>query len=794
MKCVWLLAALSAASVITGVGCGDPTTAGGTALNLDRPIDVAFACYGAMRQTGGRAKGETTDPVFATAQPPAACQALSPPLSTDTITPAPGQETISGQAAITPSWYAFILQSATGTVALTRWAPKAAESMIAGVSDGGGEFAVLDGDSLTPAKNAISVGEDPIAIATDKAGCFEVTANAGSCDLSELDINSALDDIQPLAGKAATPVKVDRVRVTNATATPTDALKGVILARPAAMVAESPITVVGNACPATATGRIYIAYPSCHLVAGVDAATGKIVAGITFDAAGTPSILSGAALDNVSCPDECANAAGVFANGPVTAGARPVALALQRDTRAATNRLAIGADNSASITVVDLDPTTSAPTAVFQVPLENTTGKLGVTAVSLSPQIAMGGNAADPQNPVRDDVSPGGQAQYVYAIATDGTVRVADVLTKHKECDTQVDARFVRGISDVSVLSCLPVGAPATPQRRSGARGPGIELPFGAVPTSVAIVKGRSAPKVSGTPAVTAPAAPTNLLGTFAIVTTSSGVVYVVNIDDDYAPDVFSTTDPVGTAPVLVMAHQLRDSFSSRGQGPLSDGMNLCKQTDPPPASGGVLGGGPRPLLAPSQTPPSGTIAADKVLPPAQVPVRRDDPGHRARLPRAAGDPRRGVPGSRQRVQRDLADDLGGAAVARQCQQRDRRAAGPVRPAGDRWDGHAPPRSVPAVLRARRRAVRCRGSARLQPRQRRLRLPGRLHVLRPPPERRRWGRRVHAQERGASAGGRVLRVPDHGAALHGRQQHARRAAAARAQARAPDHADRRLPR
>jgi hypothetical protein len=366
----------------------------------------------------------------------------------------------------------------------------------------------------------------------------------------------------------------------------------------------------------TATGRVYIAYPSCHLVAGVDTETGKIVAGITFDAAGTPSILSGAALDNVSCPDECANAAGVFANGPVTAGVRPVALALQRDPRVATNRLAIGADNSASITVVDLDPTTSAPTAVFQVPLENTTGKLGVTAVSLSPQIAMGGNAGDPQNPVRDDVSPGGQAQYVYAIATDGTVRVADVLTKHKECDTQVDARFVRGISDVSVLSCLPVGAPATPQRRSGARGPGIELPFGAVPTSVAIVKGRSAPLMGGTPVATLPPSPTTLLGTFAIVTTSSGVVYVVNIDDDYAPDVFSASDPVGTAPVLVMAHQLRDSFSFRGKGPqTADGTNLCKATDPLTSFGGALGGGPRPLSAPSRTPPSGTIALDKVLP-----------------------------------------------------------------------------------------------------------------------------------------------------------------------------------
>src|SRR5439155_22464531 len=93
-----------------------------------------------------------------------------------------------------------------------------------------GSVLVLDADQLTPSKNSISVGEEPIAIATDRTGCYEVIANAGSCDLSELDVNSAVAN--SLAnGQPEGPVKVSRLQVTNALAAP-------ILARPAAMNAQ----------------------------------------------------------------------------------------------------------------------------------------------------------------------------------------------------------------------------------------------------------------------------------------------------------------------------------------------------------------------------------------------------------------------------------------------------------------------------------------------------------------------------------------------------------------------------
>src|SRR5678809_1134548 len=70
--------------------------------------------------------------------------------------------------------YALILQSGPGTVALAQLEP----------------LAVIDTDPLVPGANGISVGEDPIAIATDRAGCHALIANAGSRDLSDLDVTS----------------------------------------------------------------------------------------------------------------------------------------------------------------------------------------------------------------------------------------------------------------------------------------------------------------------------------------------------------------------------------------------------------------------------------------------------------------------------------------------------------------------------------------------------------------------------------------------------------------------------
>lgn len=565
----WLVTALGA----TLAACGSPTNTPLGQLNLNRPVDIAFACYGGMRVTNGGTIADPTAEVITTAQPTASCDQRSLPVPTAP----PGQEDITGGTSVpAPSWYGFILQSAPGTVAVASWVTKPSSQVVPG------DVTVLDADPLTPGKNAISVGEEPIAIATDKAGCFEITANAGSCDLSEFNINTALGYIFPVPGQMSSRVQVDR-RSVSTTAGP-------ILAKPAAMVAEPGTTVIGNSCPMTATGLVYVAYPSCHLVAGVDASTGAVVTGIQYDATGKATLLSGAALDALTCPADCGDATGAGGGSPMTPGPRPVTLALELDPRVNTKRLAIGVDNFPLVTMVELDPITSLPMSLSQIALQNTTGKLGVTQIALSPQIGMGGTVGGMTGVIDD--TRGTQGQYVYAVATDNTVRVAEVLNVNKECDTQVDTRFLHDPKsyikafDVGALQCFPVDDPTIPPRRSGARGPGIELVGDAVPTSVAFVKALALPKQPDpnkpmfSLSDTRSPGPQTLFGYFAIVTASNGQTFVVNVDDDNNTDndFFDQTEPQLTAPTLIIAHQLRDSVVSRDAFPTA---TIPDPTDP---------------------------------------------------------------------------------------------------------------------------------------------------------------------------------------------------------------------
>lgn len=565
--------------VVALVACSDPTQTSPQQLNLDRPVDVSFACFGGLRLNDGT--------VVNSAQPVSSCNIRSGKRTMAVPKPVPpGQEDRPGQPVGAASWYAFILQSGPGTVAVARFETKPASLF------SGSDIAIQDADPLIPGRNGISVGEDPIAISTDNSGCYQVIANSGSCDMSVLDVNTAFNTPDPI---------VNRVSVKNAAGE-------VIRARPAAMAFQPSNTPIGNACPAQPTGLAYIAYPSCHLVAGVDMSTGTIVTGITFDSFGVPTVTNG----NVTCPAECDEPM------PTTPGARPVALDLETDARSGRVLLAIGSDNSEVLRAYDLDPQTYLPLSLTSIPLENTTGRLGVTSVAISPQIGMGGFTG-----LINDEETSAQHQFIYAVTNDGTVRVADVEGAPRECDTQVDPRFLREVRDADRLSCLRVGDAATPQRRSLARGPGIELIGDAIPTSVEIFRvphmcpeGRDDCSPDDDPRDEA----RRLIGYFAVVTAANGQTYVVNIDrDDFA----DFPDPaVGgglRAPIPVaIAHQLRDAFPDRGD--LADktvensnaSVPVCNDNGPEPQSNGANSGGPRSYGNPSRTVPAGTVSPEK--------------------------------------------------------------------------------------------------------------------------------------------------------------------------------------
>lgn len=564
--------------------CSDTTPVTTDLLNINRPIDIAFACYGGLRITNGVLPATTDEQVIVSAQPTQGCDKRSePPMGSDSAPiPLPGQESMPPTSVVPDSsWVGFVLQSEPGTVAIATWPTKPSASFT------GGEVAVQDANLLTPGENGISVGENPVAIGTDTVGCKEVIANAGSCDMSILDINSAMAN-----GQTAI---VDRLDVT-------DASGNKVRSKPAAMQMQPPGGTVGVACGPTASGLAWVAYPSCHAIAAIDVSTGKVQSSITFDPSGVPTL---DATGNLSCPDECSGAA-------VTPGFRPVTLSLLYDMRVSRSVLAVGADNSNVLEVIELDPTTSLPLSVpARIPLQQTAkNDLGITSVTVSPQIGMGGTAGI----INDDASVGGQGQYVYAITTDNTVRVADILTLDKECDTQIDPRYLTTETNVKRLSCFPVGDATNPPRRPLARGPGIELIGDAIPTGVAITRVDPLP---GTTLLKGD--PRRLIGYFAFITAANGATYVANVDNDDFADYVDPSNPLGTQLPLDIAHQLRDSIPDRGLLATETDANnkvspICDTNGPDPDATTGNEGGARSTDYPGRVLPTDSIANEKVL------------------------------------------------------------------------------------------------------------------------------------------------------------------------------------
>src|SRR5580698_1587748 len=82
--------------------CGDTDDVAPTTLNFNRPIDIAFACYGDLRITNGSAS-DPSQPHLAQAQPIQACNIRSEPAGSGGVSPVPpGQENL-GSGSDTPA-------------------------------------------------------------------------------------------------------------------------------------------------------------------------------------------------------------------------------------------------------------------------------------------------------------------------------------------------------------------------------------------------------------------------------------------------------------------------------------------------------------------------------------------------------------------------------------------------------------------------------------------------------------------------------------------------------------------
>jgi len=152
-----------------------PDTLPASVRKLDRPVDIAFGC---TSQLPDNSLGDERT----VALPLSSCAGTTGlPLPS-----VPGGD--AGTTMLpTPAPMAFVLQSARGEVVISQ-----------SITSSGG---LDDADRLAPGFNGLAVGSLPIAIETSADGCVAVTANAGSCDLTLIDVERA----QLLSGGAITP-------------------------------------------------------------------------------------------------------------------------------------------------------------------------------------------------------------------------------------------------------------------------------------------------------------------------------------------------------------------------------------------------------------------------------------------------------------------------------------------------------------------------------------------------------------------------------------------------------------
>lgn len=422
-----------------------------------------------------------------------------------------------------------------------------------------GELALVDasGGALISLNRAVPgfgflpLGSLPEHIRASNDGCFAVTSNLDSCDLSLVDLvtlyNSPFVTQQPDMGSYA-----DRVvrRLVPAVLVPgTDPPQYRRLgARPTwiEFAPESTAASIDDATGRCSGGsyRAWVALPGCQLVAELDLSQLSSGAGlvdvpvvnaIQFTASGAQVV---ADVSTLSCPAECGGGtevpvvdAGAPGDGGLPAGScatprnptAPAPATLAVDVEGGVGRLFIGDLGREAITVV---------------PIDSASGLLGTPRAIRLEACATGVSA------VR--VSPRSQAgKFLYAVARDASVRVID-LDREVECETNPDPRLLTNrdpllydrvpppdpLTGARRYGCFPLGDPATPPRSATATSPGISLPGGSLPRDVAFVHVDQLPPPTASNQSPPRASPGFLVGDFAWIVASDGRATLINVFD----------------------------------------------------------------------------------------------------------------------------------------------------------------------------------------------------------------------------------------------------------------------
>ncbi|MBW2735523.1 MAG: hypothetical protein JRH20_24325 [Deltaproteobacteria bacterium] len=525
-----------------------------TTKNLHRPSAIAMACIGRSADDAGVQTGFTAD----------RCEKIDTETTTDAGTTDAGTTDAGTTDAGTTdpgvrgTLFGLVANSARGDVALFR-------------TDQSGE-PLVDLDPASPGFGFVPVGSLPTDMKTTSDGCRAFTANSGSCDLSSLDVPGM---VQLAADELKQPASSLVRRIVPHTSA------GPLLARPHELVVipQSVPDKGDDRCDAQAAYRAFVTFPSCNLVAELDLRTGLVLQAVKIEADGTFTT-----TNTPNCKPECsasvpipdatypmsdgslsdaavdARVDGPVLDGPVLdgpvldgpVGDGPVGDAAVDgpgdDTRDGSTGERVDGGVEVDATADDakaaIDPMAGATGPLPQSIVINADGtRIFISSAGANFISAMDVGSDGLLQNARAIVLSGEKVQttrlaitpetrfvgeFIYAVARDQSVRVISTALE-RECETNLDLSILPSTASISLerARCFPVGDPDTPPQRVTATGSGLR--FGArVPVEVTFMRGLEPPdEASDAESEAVP-----LYGVFALVATSDGTVFVVDVED----------------------------------------------------------------------------------------------------------------------------------------------------------------------------------------------------------------------------------------------------------------------
>lgn len=549
----WVLALVGA---ISASGCSNPPVTTPT-RSLDRPSDMALFCaefelkggdclppidpegdpQGYLDAFCGNTNYRTITPTV-TVLPTSECDDNSKRLRRDSFyrdprraaeilgrdpdrpccTPDDSSCTAVAPTCLYRSELGLIVNTVRGEIAVADTVPQArgltTYGKLANLHGGKPGFGFLPAGSFPlHIRSTVPVPPGETATTLDGRFAWAATSNAGSCDFSVL-------RLQPIANLLALPPNCDdadqacALRDCDAESCPMAVKPWVpsgsggrkmLSARPG-WLELAPWSRAGER-------RIIAAFPTCGIVATIDASdganTGRVYEAVSFDPRDgnkIPKILTPAEIAALSCPADCGGDTSPLPPDPIDlppGGAAKTASfpsSLAVDTFGARVLVSDGVGENVLVVDYDLSAADGAhllpnPRKIkldFEVRNDGRSAQRGLDAIRVSPRTPSG--------------------QFAYVVAKDSSVRVVD-LDREIECETNPDPRYLLSQarthlrilpdefndSNLRRLACLPVGPSATP-RSPLATGPGLTMPNGSLPRDIGLTHVDTIPCASSNP------------------------------------------------------------------------------------------------------------------------------------------------------------------------------------------------------------------------------------------------------------------------------------------------------